>query len=141
MSSVKADIVKEYCLKRPLTRPSMSYKRLLFIMLIFSIATVLLLFLCKSISNAFGNSLYVVCFTIVLSCIFFYYLIKCILILIVKCYQRYASDDLRRSCVCMPTCSEYAIIAIKKYNLFKAVRMIYIRLTKECQGDYHIDFP
>lgn len=141
MSSVKADIVKNYCLKRPLSRPSMSYMRLLSILLIFSIVSALLLFLCKYLCDALENSLYVICFTIVLNSIFFYYLIKCILILIVKCYQRYASDDLRRSCVCMPTCSEYAIVAIKRYNLFKAIRMICIRLTKGCQGDYHIDFP
>lgn len=64
-----------------------------------------------------------------------------ILILCIKCYQHYASENIRRSCVCMPTCSEYAIIVLQKYNLIKAIKLIYIRLTKTCTGSYKIDIP
>ena len=63
------------------------------------------------------------------------------LILCVKCDQHYASEEIRRNCVCKPTCSEYAIIVLKKYNLFKALKLIYIRLVKTCKGSYKIDFP
>lgn len=68
--------------------------------------------------------------------------IKPILILCIKCYQHYAPESIRRSCLCKPTCSEYAIIVIKKYCIVKALLLIYIRLFKTCTGKiYKIDFP
>lgn len=68
--------------------------------------------------------------------------IKPILILCIKCYQHYASESVRRSCLCKPTCSEYAIIVIKKYCLIKALFLIYVRLFRTCTGKiYKIDFP
>lgn len=67
---------------------------------------------------------------------------KPLLILCVKCYQHYASENVRRSCLCKPTCSEYAILAIKNHCLIKAVGLIYIRLFRTCTGGiYKIDFP
>ena len=68
--------------------------------------------------------------------------LKPILILCIKCYQHYASETVRRSCLCKPTCSEYAIMVIKRYCLIKALSLIYIRLFKTCTGKlYKIDFP
>jgi len=61
---------------------------------------------------------------------------------LVLCYQRYASERTRRKCLCMPTCSEYALAVLNKYCVFKALRMIRIRLFKTCRGgDYKKDFP
>lgn len=41
-----------------------------------------------------------------------------------------------------PTCSEYAILALKKYGLVKGLYKIYIRLFKTCRGiEYGIDYP
>ena len=69
-------------------------------------------------------------------------MIKPLLIICIKCYQHYASENIRRSCMCKPTCSEYAIIVIKRYCLIKALVLIYIRLFKTCTGRiYKIDFP
>ena len=42
-----------------------------------------------------------------------------LLILCVECYQHYAPEEYRRLCLCKPTCSEYALIALKKYNFIK----------------------
>lgn len=68
--------------------------------------------------------------------------LKLILILCIRCYQHYAPECVRRSCLCKPTCSEYAIIVIKKYCLVKALVLIYIRLFKTCTGKiYKIDYP
>ena len=67
--------------------------------------------------------------------------LKKILILCVECYQHYAPEEYRRLCLCKPTCSEYALIVLKKYNLVKALRLIYIRLTKTCRDTYKIDNP
>ena len=67
---------------------------------------------------------------------------KPLLVLCIRCYQHYAPEPLRRSCLCKPTCSEYAIIVIKRYCLIKALVLIYIRLFRTCTGRiYKIDFP
>ncbi|MBR5451657.1 MAG: membrane protein insertion efficiency factor YidD [Clostridia bacterium] len=63
------------------------------------------------------------------------------LILCIKCYQHYAPEEYRRLCLCKPTCSEYALIVLKKYNFMKAIYLIYIRLTKTCRDTYKIDYP
>ena len=64
-----------------------------------------------------------------------------VLILCVECYQHYAPEEYRRFCLCKPTCSEYAIIVLKKHNLMNAMYLIYIRLTKTCRDTYKIDYP
>ncbi|MBQ8342478.1 MAG: membrane protein insertion efficiency factor YidD [Clostridia bacterium] len=65
------------------------------------------------------------------------------LILTVKCYQRYAADKTRRRCKCIPSCSEYALLALRKcYPLLAAVLKIRKRLYKTCNGEeYKVDFP
>ena len=69
-------------------------------------------------------------------------LIKTFLIKLIECYQHYASEERRRRCLCMPTCSEYALIALRQYPLLVALKKIRIRLYRTCQGSwYKIDFP
>jgi len=61
---------------------------------------------------------------------------------IVECYQHYATEDKRRRCLCVPSCSEYAITCLKKYGLIKALFKIRKRLFVTCRGDdYKIDPP
>ena len=65
-----------------------------------------------------------------------------LLINVVKCYQHYASDDVRRMCLCKPTCSEYAISVLKKYPISIALFKIWFRLNRTCTGKtYKIDEP
>ena len=60
----------------------------------------------------------------------------------IECYQHYASEKIRRSCLCMPTCSEYAIAVLKKYPILIALIKIEKRLFKTCRGNfYKIDLP
>ena len=60
----------------------------------------------------------------------------------IECYQHYAKVTTRRKCLCMPTCSEYAIAVLKKYPILIAIIKIRKRLFKTCKGDfYKIDFP
>ena len=60
----------------------------------------------------------------------------------IKLYQHYAPEDIRRRCLFKPTCSEYAILAIKKYGLIVGLIKAYIRLFKKCRGNiYRIDYP
>jgi putative component of membrane protein insertase Oxa1/YidC/SpoIIIJ protein YidD len=66
---------------------------------------------------------------------------KKIFITLIQLYQHYASESTRRQCTLMPSCSEYALLALSKYNTFKALYKIYIRLTRKCKGNYQIDYP
>lgn len=67
--------------------------------------------------------------------------VKRILVLSIKLYQHYASEEVRRRCVCQPSCSDYAILALKKYSAVKAILLIYKRL-KRCYGnELIIDYP
>ena len=68
--------------------------------------------------------------------------LKKLVIVSIECYQHYASEGIRRTCLCKPTCSEYAILVLKKHYLWKALRLMYIRLKITCTGNlYKIDFP
>lgn len=61
---------------------------------------------------------------------------------VVKLYQHYAPEDIRRRCLFKPTCSEYAILAIKKYGLIIGLIKTYIRVVYKCRGNiYRIDYP
>lgn len=61
---------------------------------------------------------------------------------IVECYQHYALEATRRKCKCVPSCSEYAILCLKKYELIYALLKIRKRLFVTCKGfDYIIDDP
>lgn len=60
----------------------------------------------------------------------------------IECYQHYAKEETRRRCLCVPSCSEYAILCLKKYELIKALIKIRKRLFVTCKGDdYIIDYP
>lgn len=64
------------------------------------------------------------------------------LIKVVECYQHYAKESTRRKCLCMPTCSEYAIAVLEKHFLIVALYKIWKRLFKTCKnGVYKKDYP
>lgn len=67
--------------------------------------------------------------------------LKKILIFFIHLYQHFAPDSLRLKCRFEPSCSEYMILAIQKYGVFKGVKKGINRL-KRCKvenGGY--DFP
>lgn len=135
---------RDYVLYKQLQKPSTTVIiPILFILGIITVGTVLgliiLIFIEKYIVSLEIHKLAFVIGVIgfLLMC-----MIKPILILCIRCYQHYDSENIRRSCLCKPTCSEYAIIVIKRYCLIKALVLIYIRLFRTCTGKiYKIDFP
>ena len=66
--------------------------------------------------------------------------LKYIFIWFIRIYQRYAKSETRLRCCYTPSCSEYAILALKKYGLIigsiKAVK----RLLR-CDPPGGIDYP
>ena len=82
-----------------------------------------------------------VCITVAVLVTLEYYL-RFYFVKIVECYQHYAKEETRRRCLCVPSCSEYAILCLKRYELIKALVRITKRLFVTCKGDeYKIDMP
>lgn len=55
---------------------------------------------------------------------------KRFLIGILKFYKAKISPALKTSCCYTPTCSEYAVDALKKHNIFKALLLILYRILR-----------
>lgn len=61
---------------------------------------------------------------------------------LVKLYQHYMPEGIRRNCILLPTCSEYCILALKKYGVIRGCWKTVHRLLHTCVGDdYHTDWP
>ncbi len=57
-------------------------------------------------------------------------MLKYTLILIIKFYRLFLSPLLGNNCRFYPTCSNYALQALKRYSTFYAIKIIIIRLLK-----------
>ena len=128
---------KVYCLYRKLERPPLRIKMALYVLFLYMIYVILSSFLLNFFFNI--NLFFDIVIPIIVSIPFIgnRFLIYCI-----KIYQHYASEKIRRRCICKPSCSEYAIAVLKKYRLIKACYKIYIRLTRTCRGrKFIIDYP
>ncbi len=60
---------------------------------------------------------------------------------LVKLYQHYAPDYIRRRCAMQPSCSEYCILAVEKYGVVRGCWKTAYRLTHKCRGFYEVDWP
>ncbi|WP_185877370.1 membrane protein insertion efficiency factor YidD [Blattabacterium cuenoti] len=69
-------------------------------------------------------------------------LIDFIIIKIIRIYQIIISPHIGNNCRYRPTCSDYIIISIRKWGIFKSIFMIIIRIMK-CNplGGYGYDPP
>jgi putative component of membrane protein insertase Oxa1/YidC/SpoIIIJ protein YidD len=61
---------------------------------------------------------------------------------LVRLYQHYAPERIRRKCIFKPTCSEYMILALEKHGLIKGFYKGIYRMFFKCKGFYYsIDYP
>lgn len=65
---------------------------------------------------------------------------KALAVFCVQLYQRFAPMEIRERCVFTPTCSDYMILSIKKYGLFRGLKKGIQRL-KRCHGAHREDYP
>jgi len=152
------DIAKAYCNERPLYRPNTSYIKVFFkwlfiecLIVAFAICifrvsciTNFLALLPKDISNYINDDMVKACtiFALTISLIINLIISRWFAIDCVQLYQRYAPERVRRRCVLMPSCSEFAILALKHYGFILGCVMTYYRLTKRCRGTiYRIEYP
>lgn len=152
-------LVEAYVLDRPIYRPDTDIKKaikctLLYIFITLLIALPSYIVLSKQgvflrlPSNSFfdflNDNTSLRCLVYILLCFVItgIFSLRKAMIGAIKLYQHYADEDVRRRCVCKPTCSEYAIIVLKKYGVLIGIYKIYIRLFKTCYGTvYKIDEP
>ena len=129
--------VEEYCLHHKLERPSLRIKVALGVSFIYIVCISFSVILLQRHLDL--SLLLAVDISLLLSIpiVGRRFLIYCI-----QVYQHFASEEIRRRCICKPSCSEYSIEALRKYGLLKGSYKIYIRLTKTCRGSkYIIDNP
>jgi putative membrane protein insertion efficiency factor len=147
-----------YVHMRHIVRPKTSTKKAFVYLLLFVILSVLFTWLTYStltsvgvfehlpfrIQNIYHHSPYSLIITIYVLVMITGLLIcsKRAVIGLIKLYQHYASDEIRQRCIFMPTCSEYALMVIKKYGLIVGGLKSYKRLIHRCKGNvYMIDYP
>lgn len=157
-SQEEQEIARNYVLKRPLERPDTSILRAIIYVCIYLLSSVLtgilllrflswlgvFAFLSDSLLNfKHQNEFWFNFIFIAIVCIIIgIFLLKPAAIGCVRLYQRYAPEHVRRRCLFKPTCSEYAILAIKKYGLIIGLVKTYFRAFKRCRGNiYRIDYP
>ena len=151
MLSIQADI--DFCLKeyskqkkleeiigrRQLVRPNT--KKWQVILLYVIVPVLLTCIVCFSFWLPAAPIINILVFFVLLLAVFELYIRYC-LIQTIKCYQHYAKEETRRRCLCIPSCSEYAILCLKKFLLVIALIKIRTRLYKSCKGeDYKVDYP
>jgi len=127
------------CNNRPLNRPKTNCKHVI----VLSTVDLMACFLIVVLIVVFQKDLFkrIILFT---SFFFLYFeiVLKQFCIKAVECYQHYAKESTRRRCICVPSCSEYAILSLKKYCFLKAIFKIRNRLKYTCLGlEYVEDYP
>jgi putative component of membrane protein insertase Oxa1/YidC/SpoIIIJ protein YidD len=141
-------IVREYCCRRELHRPDTRVKTfVIWLLTTESLGLAIAFFtgiLFKELEFFSRFSFYpsVWQFYSCGSAIAFAVRLRKLLVIAVELYQRYAPEEIRRRCTLMPTCSEYAILALRKYGVIVGLYRIYVRLTRTCKGgEYRMDYP
>lgn len=145
--------VRSYCCERLLVRPKTNIAAAVLSVIIFIAVVTLASFGSIQLVSWLGSRFQIQCILThpvtadILSCVICFALcflvtLKHMVIGVVKLYQHYAPDDVRRKCILKPTCSEYMILAVEKYGVFRGVKKGVHRLLFTCRGwDYRIDEP
>lgn len=136
------ELVRKYVMERPLYRPKITYFKATVILLSIIILSVLCSIIFYKIALRVGFFFNKVIFFILFFTLEFIFLARFLAIGVVKLYQHYAPEEVRRRCLLKPTCSEFAIIVLKKYGALIGIIKIWRRLKYYCRGDvYYIDKP
>ena len=140
-NQTEEDVVRDYCCNRQLIAPETNIISLIVLILLLELMSIIAALATYYVLNWFDISFSFEILHLLVSVTVFCIYLKKICIVAVEVYQHYASEEIRRRCTLMPSCSEYALLTLKKDNVFKALYKIHIRLTKRCKGSYKIDYP
>ena len=136
------ELVRKYVIERELYRPPITYFKVFIIILSTILGEILITWIGF---HQIVQKYYITKKTIylIISILAFFIIDgRFFAILCIKLYQHYAPESMRRRCLLKPTCSEFAIIVIKKYGLLIGGIKTWIRLKYKCRGNvYYIDEP
>ncbi|MDR2094033.1 MAG: membrane protein insertion efficiency factor YidD, partial [Treponema sp.] len=147
------DEVRAYCCERELERPKTNIKIAIVSTMIFLVVVLIVSFSAIHLvfwlgvqwkNHWIASHSAVTCLLTCAVCfvLCFMLILKRMIIGIVRLYQHYAPEEVRRKCILKPTCSEYIILAIEKYGVFRGVKKGVYRLLYTCRmRDYRIDEP
>ena len=151
-------IAEQYVLDRPIERPDTDAKKAVKYVLMFALLSLALSLAVNHLFDRLGifsyfpdfllrlrearpglfEFLFILCIVAICGLIS----LRMIVIGCIRLYQHYAPEEIRRRCLFKPTCSEYAILAVKKYGVVIGLIKAYFRLVKRCRGNiYSIDYP
>jgi len=152
------DVAEIYVNMRQLIRPNTSVKTVVIAVFLFMLVTGVFTWLIHYVFMTVGIfaylpsnmqdfynaypvlSVFILCVIVIFIELFF--CLKNAVTGAVKLYQHYAPEEIRRRCLFMPTCSEYTIMAVRKYGSIVGLFKSYLRLFYRCKGNiYQIDYP
>ena len=129
---------RSWCYKRILIRPKIKWWRILLFVSALIAGTIGCYFLLVALTLPRSIAL-LVCLlgavAVVLVCL------KQILICLVRIYQRFAPASLRNKCRFEPSCSQYMILSLRKYGLWKGLAKGIDRLKRCNTTDGGFDEP
>ena len=152
------DVAYSYVNERQMVRPNTNIKTVLISVLLFMFITAICIWGIHYVLRSVGIFAYlpskienfydvhrvwsIVTLCVIVICFELLFCFKYIIIGAIKLYQHYAPEKIRRRCLFMPTCSEYTIMAVKKYGCIIGLCKSYYRSVYRCQGIiYQIDYP
>ena len=84
---------------------------------------------------------YAVICTVIVALLYLHFISKRAIIWMIHVYQHFAPDKVRLACVFEPSCSEYMILAVKKYGSIRGVLKGIHRLKRCHYPNYGKDYP
>ena len=140
LTEAEQEEARKYVCERYLTRPATTLlKAGIYVLTFFSVVILLSLFtlfvllhfknICISRTLFLSLLIYVLIGLLIIT--------KKAIIGMINLYQHYAPERIRRKCIFKPTCSEYMILALEKYGLFKGLYKSIYRMFFRCSGFYY----
>lgn len=136
----KQKILENIVNTRVLNRPKIKKWQVAIVIAILPFLLGFLIYICLATQRSLALKLIFLQISIIF--IFEIYIRFC-LVCVVKCYQAYAKRETRKRCKCVPSCSQYAVLSLKRvFPLVLALLKIRKRLYVTCDGeDYVLDYP
>lgn len=124
--------------KRNLVRPVIAWWRIILFLLVVISGVCCLCF----VLMAFSVPSQYICLLCIISVLLILFIcLKRILICMVRIYQRFAPASLRNKCRFEPSCSEYMILSLNKYGLWRGLAKGINRIKRCNSKDGGYDYP
>ena len=132
----------EQVTKPPLHRPNIPTLKILAVFVLWLFGMVGLIFAVLYIGRVFKAPAFVAYLIAICGCVLIIVLkFKALVVNSVLLYQKHAPERLRRSCLFVPSCSEYMLLAVEKYGVIVGVCKGLHRLSRCHHPNGGEDYP